>query len=105
VLVVTVAALGLWRVETTANRAEELALKVEKEAQVRTDSLCVSTWDVLNRIRAAILIPGEAIIEVAPDAEPETVEAFRASITRRIAETIIDPECNLDAAQKRLNDK
>lgn len=102
ILVVTVAILGLWRVETTANRAEELALRVEEEAQIREDTTCVGSWDARIRIREAILIPGEAIIEVATDADPETIEQFRASITRRIAETITDPECNLDAALKRL---
>jgi hypothetical protein len=104
VLVVTVAALGLWRVETTANRAEELALRVEEEAQIREDTTCVGSWDARERIREAILIPGEAIIEVA-DADPETIKQFRLAISRRVTETIIDPECNLDAAQKRLDNK
>jgi hypothetical protein len=103
-LIVAIAAAGLWRVETTANRANDLALKVEEEAQTRADTTCVNTWDARNRIREAILIPGEALIEVA-DADPETVELFRSAITRRVTETILDPDCDLEAALKRLDDE
>jgi hypothetical protein len=103
-LVVAIAAAGLWRVETTANRAEELALRVEEEAQIRADTTCVGLWDARERIREAILIPGEALIEVA-DADPATVELFRLAVTRRVTDTIADPDCDLEAAQKRLDNE
>jgi hypothetical protein len=102
VLVVIVGAAGLWRVETTANRANDLALEVEEEAQIREASQCVGAWRAREQIRKAIVIPGEAIIEVNPDANPETVAQFRQVVERQIVAAFPDPECDLDAAEARL---
>jgi hypothetical protein len=65
---------------------------------------CVNSWESRAQIREAIPIPGEAIIEVAPDADPAKVEAFRAAVDRRIRETFPNPDCNLEAARRRLGD-
>ena len=93
-VVVLAAAAGMWRMETTVNR-------LDTEINDRAATACVQAWERVEQIRAAIVIPGEAIIEVA-DADPERVEEFRDAVDRRVGETLADPDCDLAAAQRRL---
>jgi hypothetical protein len=103
-LVVVVAGLaGLWRVETTANRAKDTANAVEADARRDEAIRCIAAWEGREQIRTAIPIPAEALIEVVGDAPPATVEAFRAAITRRVEEAYPDPDCDLAAAQAELD--
>jgi hypothetical protein len=94
---------GLWRVETTANRAEDTANAVDEIVAENEAQGCLRAWESREQIRQAIAIPSEALIEVATDAPPAQIDAFRASINRRIAEAYPDPECDLAAAQARLD--
>lgn len=65
---------------------------------------CVTDWERVSDVRRAIPIPGEAIIEVSPDADPERVAQFRAVVDARIREAYPTPECDLEAARRRLAD-
>ena len=102
-LIVVVMAFGLWRVEDQGNR-------IERESATRADETCVTGWMVRADIRSAIdratRAGAEAIIAIA-DAEPQVVEAYRAQIEDRIqaaVDEIADPDCDLDAARRRLAD-
>ncbi|MGH9248620.1 MAG: hypothetical protein ACRD0W_03760, partial [Acidimicrobiales bacterium] len=53
-LVVAVAAAGLWRVETTANEAQDAATAVEGEAELRAAQACVTGVEVREQIRNGI---------------------------------------------------
>jgi hypothetical protein len=64
---------------------------------------CVEDWERVSDIRRAIPIPGEAIIEVSPDADPARVAQFRAVVDARIREAYPNPDCSLDAARRRLD--
>ena len=64
---------------------------------------CIDDWETVMEVRRAIPIPGEAIVEVASDADPEQVEQFRAAVDRRIEEAFPNPDCDLDAARAQLN--
>jgi len=72
-------------------------LVVEQEAQQ-----CVNAWESRVQISEAITIPGEAIIEVATDADPERVAAFREAIDRRVREAYPSPDCDVDEARRVL---
>lgn len=73
------------------------------EAVVDEAERCVTAWEVHAQVREAIPIPSEALIEVVTDADPAAVDAYRAAVARRIAETIHDPDCDLAEAQARLD--
>lgn len=94
-------AFGLWRVEDQGNR-------IERESAVRADETCVTGWmvreDIRSAIDKAIRAGAEALITIA-GAEPQVVDAYRAQIEDRIAAAIAeipDPDCDLDAARRRL---
>lgn len=95
--VIAVAALGVFRLELTVNRLDQVV--ADNDAQH-----CVDSWASHEQIREAIAIPGEAIIDVATDADPEQVDQFRAAVDRRIKEALPNPDCDLDTARAQLND-
>jgi hypothetical protein len=94
---------GLWRVETTANRAESTTDALDEIVAENEAQGCVRAWDSREQLRQAIPIPAEALIEVVSDADPATVDAYRAAVARRIAEAYPDPECSLAEAQAQLD--
>jgi len=73
-------------------------LVVAQEAQQ-----CVDSWASRAQIAEAIAIPGEALIEVATDADPAQVVAFRAALDRRIRETYPNPDCDVAEARRVLD--
>jgi hypothetical protein len=95
-LVVIIGALGFWRVESTVDRVNDDAIRDKAQ-------LCVTTWESREQIRRAIPIPAEALIEVVSDPPPATVNAYRAAVRRRIAETFPDPACDLAEARAQLD--
>ncbi len=96
-LVVTMGVFGHWRLMEQADA-------IEHEAEVRAAELCATSWEARAQIREAIAIPGEAIIEVSPNADPARVAEFRDVIDRRIRDTYPDPDCDLAAALTVLGD-
>jgi hypothetical protein len=96
VCVVAFGAVGFWRLETTVNRLDEVVKDNESER-------CVDSWNDRQQIREAIPIPNEALIEVVTDADPADVDHLREATARRIAEKYPDPDCDLAAAQARLD--
>jgi hypothetical protein len=98
------AATGVWRVEATASEAQRTADAVHELVLDNEAARCVISWDRLDDIRRAIPIPGEAIIAVSPDADPARVAEFRAAVDARIREAYPNPDCDLDAARRRLAD-
>jgi len=73
-------------------------LVVAQEAQ-----RCVNSWESTAEIREAIAIPGEAIIEVATDVDPDQVAMFRAAIDRRVRDAYPNPDCSLADARHDLD--
>jgi hypothetical protein len=112
VLPTLVFAAGLWRVEDTANEAQDAAAAVEQETTDRADQTCVNTWTVRQDIRGAIeratRAGGEALIAVVgSDTTPDVIAAFRAQLAAQAEAAtteIPDPECDLDAARERLEE-
>lgn len=96
-LVVAMGAVGFWRVETTVSRLDEVVS--ENEAQQ-----CVNSWMARAQIREAITIPGEAIIQVSPSADPARVAEFREAVDHLVRAAFPDPDCDLDAAMRVLGD-
>lgn len=94
-LVVATGAVGFWRVETTVNRLDTLVRERDAEQ-------CVSSWTARAQIREAITIPGEAIIQVSPSADPARVAEFREAVDHLIREAFPDPDCSLEAAMRVL---
>lgn len=94
-LVVGMSAFGHWRIAEDAAHDEA--------------ARCVAAWETSQDIRSSIAdaasVPVESLIAVVPDAEPERVAAYRAEAARRIGDAvdkIQDPDCDLDAARRRL---
>jgi hypothetical protein len=107
VFFVIVVALVVGRVEQNASDGRD---RLEREAQTRADEGCVSAWavrqDIRNGITAATLAGGEAIIAVATDVDAAQLAAFREQLDTQAAVAaaeIPDPECDLEAAERRLN--
>lgn len=93
----------------TLLETRQLANENGQEAEIDEARQCVNSWQSRAQIREAIAIPGEAIIEAAEaspgETTPEAIEAFRASIERRILATFPDPNCDLEAAQRKVGDR
>lgn len=102
-LVVGFAAGSIWRVESTATEAQRTAEAVHELVLDNEAAWCVISWDRVDDVRRAIPIPGEAIIAVSPDVDPERVAEFRAVIDARIRDAYPDPSCDLEAARRRLD--
>lgn len=99
VLVVVAGAAGMWRVETTADRAREAAAdaqealdQLEADRLAAREAACLNDDDTNTRIRRmsrdAPIELGEALIEVAGgDGEPPdpvVVDQFRKVMQRRL---------------------
>ena len=94
--VVVVGAGGLWRVETTARRASDLAEKVEREDELGDARQCVNAWEGRRGVRSLI----DGLVAASSSADPARVQAFREDMARRLP----DPECDLDAAEATVAD-
>lgn len=103
-LVVGFAAGSIWRVESTATEAQRTAEQVHELVLDFEAQRCVVDWDRVGDIRRAIPIPGEAIIAVSPDADPERVAQFQATVDSLIRDAYPNPDCSLEAAQRRLDE-
>jgi hypothetical protein len=95
ILVVAVSAFGFWYVED---------VRADAEAQD-----CVAAWqardDIREAIKAAATVPVEAAVAVFPNAAADRIQQLRDEAERRIVEattSIRDPDCDLQAAHKRL---
>jgi len=82
--------------------AYEAGQDVERLVAQQEAQHCVNAWESRAQIREAITIPGEAIIEVATDADPEQVAAFREAIDRRVREAYPSPDCDVADARQVL---
>lgn len=115
--VVAVAAAGLWRVESTANEANDAARAVDHEAQTRADESCVTAWSVREDIRDAIekgakahqeaLLAAIHAVQTNPNGLAQFERIYREALPREFVgtrEEIPDPDCDLDAAERRLGD-
>jgi hypothetical protein len=92
--------------KATADQAEALNDAIERADAER----CVTSWERVVSLRESIAeaakVPAEALIAVASDADPANVATFRAGIDAGIkaaVEKYPDPECDLDAAHRRLD--
>jgi hypothetical protein len=100
--VVAMGAMGLWRVEHTANA-------LAQEARIRADEQCVSAWatrgDIRDGVEKAAQAGAEALITIA-NADPARIDAYRAAVAAQVQvarDQIEDPDCDLAAARRRLN--
>lgn len=109
VLIVVVMAFGLWRVETTANRAEETADRLDAETELNDAQRCVNAWegreDTRDMAEAGYRRNAETLLSFAGDS-PRAQE-YREQVERDVVEiraALPDPECSLEAAERRLED-
>lgn len=65
---------------------------------------CVDDWERVEDIRRGVVIPTEALIMSFPGADPADVEAVRRNSAALLEDTFPDPDCDLDAARRRLGD-
>lgn len=107
VLVVGAFAGGLWRVETTANRAEETADELHEVVETDEARRCVNAWaarrDSRDMTEASYRRNAATLLSFARD--PERAAAYEAQVERDVIEirsVLPDPECGLEAAQRRL---
>lgn len=72
-------------------------------------ALCLAAWDDNERTRVAISIAAnasaEALIAVFPEAPPDRIAGYRASVAAQAEQAqaeLADPECDLEAARAEL---
>lgn len=65
---------------------------------------CVDDWQRLDDLRRGIPIPTEALISTFPNADPKNVATFRRYTHDLLKDTFSDPECDLDDAQRELDE-
>lgn len=122
VLLVALAVYGLWRYQLVSNEAHDAALQAQATAkaeaaedEVEEAEACITAWGVREDIRDAIQLTSNgtrrALVEaIGPFARSRVnLEAFAkayAETQGRAVEaarkTIPDPECPLQAAEKRI---
>lgn len=102
-LVVFVSAAGMWRVETTADKAHAAAEaaqraldQLERETEVGAARQCINAWEGRRGVRSLI----DGLVAASTSADPARVKAFREDMARRLP----DPECDLAAAEATIAD-
>lgn len=109
VLVVGAFAGGLWRVETTANRAEVTARDFSEDVELDAAQRCVTSWtarrDMRDMAETSYRRNAETLLSFARDSD--RAAAYRAQVERDVVEirsALPNPECDLEAAQRRLEE-
>lgn len=96
-LVVAALAAGVWRMESTVDRLDSLV-------RDNTAQRCVDEWADDAEDRRLSPLVGRALVEYAQGtADPADIRRFETIIAGLIDEEIVPPECDLAAAQARLN--
>lgn len=65
---------------------------------------CVDDWELVDAMRRIGPASNEALIEAFPNSDPAKVAAVKEATARRMEQLVIDPECDLEAARRRLAD-
>lgn len=103
-LVVGALATGMWRVETIARDAQRTADELHEVVLDNEAQRCVDDWERVEDMRRIGPVSNEALIEALPDADPAKVQAVKEATARRVDQVVIDPDCDLEAARRRLAD-
>lgn len=107
--VIAVMAGGLWRVETTAGRAENTADELHEIVEIDEARRCVNAWAVRrdNRDMTEASYRRNAATLLSFARDPERAAAYEAQVELDVIEirsVLPDPDCDLEAAQLRLED-
>jgi molybdopterin-guanine dinucleotide biosynthesis protein len=103
-LVVGFAAGSIWRVEATASDAQQTADAVHELVLDNEAQQCVDDWELNDAMLRMGPASNVALIEAFPNADPAKVAAVKEATTRVVDELVDDPDCDLDAAHRRLAD-
>lgn len=102
-LVVGFAAGSIWRVESTATEAQRTAEAVHELVLDNEAQRCIDDWELVDAMRRIGPASNEALIEAFPGADPAKVAAVKEATARVVDRLVYDPDCDLEAARRRLD--
>lgn len=93
----------------SAIQAKDAVEAVKHNARHDEAAFCVAAWDDNERTRVAIGVAAnasaEALISVFPEAPPDRIAGYRASVAAQAEQAqaeLADPDCDLEAARAEL---
>lgn len=95
---------GIWRVESTATKAQQTADAVDEAQRDNEAQQCIDDWELMDAMLRIGPASNEALIEAFPNADPAKVAAVKEATTRVVDGLVDDPDCDLEAARRRLAD-
>lgn len=65
---------------------------------------CIDDWELVVAMRRVGPVSNDALIDAFPTADPARIAAVREATARRVDALVDDPDCDLEAARRRLTD-